>query len=97
MAVVFLLSGFDHLSCTVLPSVLLQWDALASARNPAAMQHRTLHQLRQLRSIAELLTAFALSPVEITRDKEHLGTIAGFPSQPMEDADVYLPTAKPPV
>ena len=75
------------------------WDvrtALITFGVDASHGYERIH-LHALRSIAELLTAFALSPVEITRDKEHLGTIAGFPSQPMEDADVYLPTAKPPV
>jgi len=27
--------------------------------------------------------------VEIVRDQEVLGSIAGFPTQPMEDADVF--------
>ena len=45
--------------------------------------------LHALRSIAELLTCYAMSPVEISRDREMMGPIAGFPSQPMEDADVF--------
>ncbi|MEM8552402.1 MAG: osmoprotectant NAGGN system M42 family peptidase, partial [Pseudomonadota bacterium] len=53
--------------------------------------------MHALRSIAELLTAFATSEVEITRDKEHFGSLAGFPSQPMEDADVFSAPQKPPV
>ncbi|MEM8855051.1 MAG: osmoprotectant NAGGN system M42 family peptidase, partial [Pseudomonadota bacterium] len=51
--------------------------------------------LHALRSIAELLTAYAVSPVEIARDREMMGSIAGFPSQPMEDADVFPGTDKP--
>ena len=45
--------------------------------------------LHALRSIAELLTAYAMSPVEISRDREMMGSISGFPTQPMEDADVF--------
>lgn len=45
--------------------------------------------LHSLRSIAELLTAYAVSPVEITRDREMMGSISGFPTQPMEEADVF--------
>lgn len=45
--------------------------------------------LHALRSIGELLTAFAVSPVEIVRDAESIGPIAGFPTQPMEDAEVF--------
>ncbi|WP_420392551.1 osmoprotectant NAGGN system M42 family peptidase [Acuticoccus sp.] len=45
--------------------------------------------MHALRSIAELLTAYAVSPVEIGRDRDGMGPIAGFPTQPMEDADVF--------
>lgn len=45
--------------------------------------------LHALRSVAELLTAFAVSSVEIVRDAESIGPIAGFPTQPMEDAEVF--------
>ena len=51
--------------------------------------------LHALRSIAELLTAYVASPVEISRDKESFGSIAGFPSQPMEEADVFPRSDKP--
>lgn len=51
--------------------------------------------LHALRSIAELITAYAMSPVEIERDREHMGSIAGFPTQPMEDADVFPRPGKP--
>lgn len=53
--------------------------------------------LHALRSIAELLTAYATSPVEIRRDAESYGPIAGFPSQPMEEAEVRLLKERPPV
>lgn len=51
--------------------------------------------LHALRSTAELLTAYAVSPVEISRDRDVMGSIAGFPTQPMEDADVFPRPAKP--
>jgi len=70
--------------------------ALVTFGVDASHGYERIH-LHALRSIAELMTAFALSPVEITRDQEHLGPIAGFPSQPMEDADVFPPPEKPPV
>ena len=50
--------------------------------------------LHALRSVAELLTAYAVSPVEIQRDRDMIGSIAGFPSQPMEDADVFPRSGK---
>ncbi len=53
--------------------------------------------LHALRSIAELLTAYATSPVEIQRDAESYGPIAGFPTQPMEDAEMGPLRGKPPV
>lgn len=53
--------------------------------------------LHALRSIAELLTAYVASPVEIRRDEESFGPIAGFTSQPMEDADVFPRPEKPAV
>tara|TARA_R110002020_G_scaffold36894_24_gene110972 strand:+ start:10421 stop:11575 length:1155 start_codon:yes stop_codon:yes gene_type:complete len=42
--------------------------------------------LHALRSLAELATAYVTSPVEIQRDAEPVGSLLGFPSQPMEDA-----------
>jgi putative aminopeptidase FrvX len=50
--------------------------------------------MHALRSIGELLTAYATSSVEIVRDQEMLGPIAGFPTQPMEDADVFPRSGK---
>lgn len=70
--------------------------ALVTFGVDASHGYERIH-MHALRSISELLTAFALSPVEITRDREQIGSIAGFPSQPMEDADVFPPPGKPPV
>ena len=42
--------------------------------------------VHSLRSLAELVTAYVLSPVEIGRDAEELGPIGGFTTQPMEEA-----------
>jgi putative aminopeptidase FrvX len=42
--------------------------------------------MHALRSLAELITAYALSVVEITRDAEEIGPLAGFTTQPTEMA-----------
>lgn len=42
--------------------------------------------IHALRSLAELVTAYALSPVEIRRDAMVLGPLNGFPHQPTEEA-----------
>ena len=53
--------------------------------------------LHALRSLAELVTAYALSPVVIERDARILGELAGFTPQPMGEAqqslsaDTHLP------
>ncbi|GAB5376852.1 MAG: osmoprotectant NAGGN system M42 family peptidase [Acuticoccus sp.] len=70
--------------------------ALVTFGVDASHGYERIH-LHALRSISELLTAFAQSPVEIARDKAHFSSIAGFPSQPMEDADVYPAPGKPPL
>ena len=46
--------------------------------------------MHSLRSIAELITAYAASPVEITRDIEDLGPSKGFTHQPTEEAQQKL-------
>jgi peptidase M42 family hydrolase len=46
--------------------------------------------IHALRSLAELVTAYALSPVEISRDALVLGPIKGFPEQPTEEAEQAL-------
>lgn len=62
--------------------------ALVTFGVDASHGYERIH-LHALRSIAELLTAYAVSPVEIQRDADMIGSIAGFPSQPMEDADIF--------
>jgi peptidase M42 family hydrolase len=46
--------------------------------------------IHALRSLAELVTAYALSPVEISRDALVVGPLQGFPRQPMEEAEQEL-------
>ncbi|WP_428641093.1 osmoprotectant NAGGN system M42 family peptidase [Roseibium sp.] len=46
--------------------------------------------MHALRSLAELSTGYALSPVEIQRDAREFGSLKGFTSQPTEDADQTL-------
>ncbi len=46
--------------------------------------------MHALRSLAELITAYVTSPVEIQRDAEELGELAGFTTQPMEEAEQNL-------
>lgn len=43
-----------------------------------------------LRSLAELLTAYILSPVDIRRDAKEVGPLNGFTKQPTEEADQEL-------
>ena len=62
--------------------------ALVTFGVDASHGYERIH-LHALRSISELLTAYAMSPVEIVRDQEAMGPIAGFPTQPMEEADVF--------
>ena len=48
--------------------------------------------MHALRSIAELVTAYATSEVEIPRDREATGTLKGFTEQPLEEAPNTLVT-----
>ena len=58
--------------------------------------------MHALRSLAELATGYALSPVAIKRDAQEFAGLKGFTSQPTEDADQALnpetdtPGAEPP-
>lgn len=49
--------------------------------------------MNALRSVAELVTAYLSSPVEIRRDARETGSLAGFTTQPMTEAeaDIELP------
>ncbi|CFX19776.1 conserved protein of unknown function [Candidatus Filomicrobium marinum] len=49
--------------------------------------------MNALRSVAELVTAYLSSPVEIRRDAHETGSLAGFTTQPMTEAeaDIELP------
>jgi hypothetical protein len=48
--------------------------------------------MHALRSLAELITAYARSPVEIPRDAEEIGSLQGFTRQPMKEARTTLLT-----
>lgn len=52
--------------------------------------------IHALRSLAELLTAYSLSDVEITRDEHVLGSLSGFTTQPVEPATQDLTAASAP-
>jgi putative aminopeptidase FrvX len=52
--------------------------------------------IHALRSLAELLTAYSLSDVEITRDEHLLGSLSGFTTQPVEPATQDLTAASAP-
>jgi hypothetical protein len=43
-----------------------------------------------LRSLAELLTAYVLSPVDFSRDAMEVGPLKGFTEQPTEEAEQEL-------
>jgi len=61
----------------------------------ASHGHERIH-MHALRSLAELLTAYAMSPVEIPRDAEELGSLKGFTKQPMKEAKNTLLTPEGP-
>jgi hypothetical protein len=52
--------------------------------------------MHALRSVAELLTAFVLSGIEISRDQQPIGDLSGFPRQPSVPADQSLGPGSPP-
>lgn len=57
----------------------------------ASHGHERIH-MHALRSLAELMTAYAHSPVEIPRDAEEIGSLKGFTQQPMKEAKSTLLT-----
>lgn len=60
--------------------------ALVTFGIDASHGYERIH-MHALRSTAELLSAYALSPVEIERDAVNLGPISGLPNQSIEPAD----------
>lgn len=66
--------------------------ALVTFGVDASHGYERIH-LHALRSVAELMTAYATSEVEIQRDAEVTGGIIGFPTQPMERAATLAPDA----
>jgi hypothetical protein len=50
--------------------------------------------MHALRSLAELLTAYVTSPIDIKRDAKVLGSIEGFPHQPVEPAEPDIEPAE---
>ncbi|MGH8707338.1 MAG: osmoprotectant NAGGN system M42 family peptidase [Burkholderiales bacterium] len=57
----------------------------------ASHGHERIH-MHALRSLAELMTAYAGSAVEIPRDAEEVGSLRGFTQQPMKEAKSTLLT-----
>jgi len=68
--------------------------ALATFGIDASHGYERIH-MHALRSIAELLTAYAASPVGIQRDAEDAGPLAGFPVQEAEEAVQSLDARAP--
>lgn len=48
--------------------------------------------IHALRSLAELVTAYVMSPITISRDAKELGPLNGFTTQPTEEAEQELTT-----
>lgn len=46
--------------------------------------------MHALRSLAELITVYVTGPVAFTRDAQEVGTLKGFPRQPMKEAEQEL-------
>ncbi|MFC3228636.1 osmoprotectant NAGGN system M42 family peptidase [Marinibaculum pumilum] len=63
--------------------------ALVAFGIDASHGYERIH-MHSLRSISELVTAYALSPVEIARDAEDLGPAKGFTHQPTQEATQQL-------
>ena len=61
----------------------------------ASHGHERIH-MHALRSLAELVTAYARSDVEIKRDFEETGSLKGFTKQPMKEAETTLVTPQGP-
>ncbi len=70
--------------------------ALVTFGVDASHGYERIH-MHALRSIAELLTAYALSPVGIQRDADEIGPLAGFPELETDEASQVLsPSAAAP-
>ncbi len=69
--------------------------ALVTFGVDASHGYERIH-LHALRSLAELLTAYVLSDVEIPRDQQPLGGLAGFTRQPTAPAEQALAPATAP-
>jgi peptidase M42 family hydrolase len=68
--------------------------ALVTFGVDASHGYERIH-MHALRSLAELLSAYALSPVEIARDAEPLGGLKGFTTQPGAPARMPGPVEAP--
>jgi len=83
---------FRHYRSDVASAVVAGFDvrtALICFGIDASHGWERIH-IHALRSLAELVTAYALSPVEISRDALVLGPLKGFPRQPTEEAEQEL-------
>jgi peptidase M42 family hydrolase len=63
--------------------------ALVTFGVDASHGYERIH-MHALRSLAELLTAYAGSPVDITRDRKAIGDLSGFTRQPQARASQHL-------
>ncbi|MET0314349.1 MAG: osmoprotectant NAGGN system M42 family peptidase [Hansschlegelia sp.] len=67
--------------------------ALATFGVDASHGYERIH-MHALRSLAELMTAYVTSPIEIKRDAKPLGSIEGFPHQPTAPAEPDIEPAE---
>ena len=67
--------------------------ALATFGVDASHGYERIH-MHALRSLAELMTAWVTSPIEIKRDAKPLGSIEGFPHQPTAPAEPDIEPAE---
>ncbi len=61
----------------------------------ASHGHERIH-MHALRSLAELVTAYAVSEIEIPRDADTTGSLKGFTEQPLEEVEETLVTTSGP-
>lgn len=67
--------------------------ALATFGVDASHGYERIH-MHALRSLAELMTAYVTSPIEIKRDAKPVGSIKGFPHQPTAPAEPDIEPAE---
>ena len=67
--------------------------ALVTFGVDASHGYERIH-MHALRSLAELVTTYVVSLIEIRRDAEEISGLSGFTTQPMDEAPASVPDAR---